>query len=295
MATTEVTTQEKIEVKEGVWRVIRHFAQDKPLGAVGAIVFAIMILIAILAPLISPNDPLTTDIPRRLTGPSLLHLMGTDEVGRDVLSRLIHGARVSIMVGIIASVVGSMGGAILGIISGYAGGRVDLYMQRVMDVLMAFPILVLAIAIMAVMGTSVTNVIIAMSIPFIPRANRVVRSVAISVKEFQFVEAARAVGASPVRIVFRHVLPNCMASYLIVATSLLGSAILIEASLSFLGLGIPPPFPSWGRSLSEAMPFYLQAPWLAIFPGIAISLAVFGANLFGDALRDVWDPRLKRL
>lgn len=295
MAKAEVISNEDKTTQEGLRTVLLNFIKDKPLGAAGGIVFIFMILVAIFAPLISPYDPLTTDIIGRLSSPSAQHLLGTDEFGRDLLSRLIYGTRVSILVGVVSSVVGSVIGAILGILSGYVGGRVDMILQRVMDVLLAFPTLILAIAIMAVMGTSIPNVIIAISIPFIARANRVVRSVAVAVKEFQYIEAAKAVGAKPIRVIFRHILPNCLASYLIVATSLLGTAILIEASLSFLGLGIPPPHPSWGRSLSEAMSFYLQAPWTAIFPGIAISLAVFGANLFGDALRDVWDPRLKRI
>ena len=167
--------------------------------------------------------------------------------------------------------------------------------QRFMDVAMAFPGLILAMALMAVLGPSLINVIIAIAIPSIPRANRVSRSVAISVKEFQYIEAARAIGVKPARIIVHHIIPNCLASYLIVVTSMLGAAILIEASLSFLGLGIPPPHPSWGRSLFQAMPYIYKAPWMGIFPGIAISLIVFAANMFGDALRDKWDPRLKRL
>ncbi|MFC1917102.1 ABC transporter permease [Chloroflexota bacterium] len=269
--------------------------RDKPLGAVGGIIFMMMIILAILAPLISPYDPITTNVANRLMSPSMTNLMGTDHLGRDLLSRVIFGAQISVLVGVAASVIGTLTGGILGLISGYVGGRFDMIIQRFLDILLAFPALILALAIMAVMGTTVINVIIAISIPFIPRANRVVRSVALSVKEFQFVEAATAVGAKPIRIIFVHILPNTLASYLIIASSLLGSAILIEASLSFLGLGIPPPYASWGRSLSEAMTYYIKAPWLAIFPGVAISLAVFGINLFGDALRDVWDPKLKRI
>ena len=287
--------KEKLAPKEGPLSVILRFAREKPLGGAGAVICIIWILVAILAPWITPYDPLTNDMPARLSPPCLAHLLGTDTLGRDVLSRLIDGARVAALVGIMSTLFGTGIGALIGIVSGYMGKRVDLYVQRVMDMLMAFPTLFLALAIMAVLGTSVTNVIIALAIPFMPRANRVVRSVAIAVKEFQYVEAARAVGARPSRIILRHLVPNCMASYLIVFTSMIGTAILIEASLSFLGLGIPPPYPSWGRSLSEAVQFMYSAPWLAIFPGVAISLVVFGANMFGDALRDVWDPRLKRL
>lgn len=287
--------QQELKSHEGVKTALFDFIKNKPLGAVGAAVFILMILVAIFAPFISPFDPVTTHIRERLAQPSLTHILGTDELGRDLLSRLIYGTRVSIMVGVLSSVIGSLIGAFIGIPSGYVGGRVDMAIQRIMDVLLAFPALIMALAIMAVLGTSIPNVIIAISIPFIPRSNRVVRSVALSVKEMQYIEAAKALGARSARVIFRHMVPNTLASYLIVITALLGNAILIEASLSFLGLGIPPPYPSWGRSLSDSMQYYLQAPWIAIFPGIAISLAVFGANLFGDALRDVWDPRLKRV
>ncbi len=293
---TTISKTEKIKTaSRNFVSTLADFAREKPLGATGGVVFLIMVLTAVFAPLISPYDPLTTNVWARLSAPSTQFLLGTDHLGRDLLSRVIHGAQISVVVGVTSAVMGTLVGGILGVISGYVGGRFDMILQRFLDVLLAFPALILALALMAVMGPSIPNVILAIGIPFIPRSNRVIRSVALSVKEFQFIEAARAIGARPARIVFYHVLPNTMASYLIIATSLLGSAILIEASLSFLGLGIPPPYPSWGRSLSEAMSYYLKAPWMAIFPGLAISLAVFGATLFGDALRDVWDPRLKRL
>ena len=281
--------------KTGVINGILRFFREKPLGAAGAVIFIIFALVAILAPLIAPYSPTRTDIPGMLAAPSLEHWFGTDELGRDILTRILYGAQMSMLVGVCATIVGTSVGAIIGIFSGFVGGRTDLIIQRIMDIIMSFPQLILAIALMAVLGPSITNVIIAIALPSIPRANRVVRSVALSVKEFQYIEAARAVGAGNFRIMFRHVLPNCMASYLIVATSMLGSAIMIEASLSFLGLGVPPPDPSWGRSLSHAMGYYNRAPWLAIFPGVAISLMVFAANMLGDALRDIWDPRLKRL
>ena len=250
---------------------------------------------ALLSPWITPYDPIDADIPVRLTAPSAEYLLGTDHLGRDVLSRIIEGTRVALLVGAGATFLGITLGLIIGVVSAYAGGRTDMYIQRLMDVWMAFPSLILALAIMAVLGSSIFNVILAIALSSIPRANRVVRSVALTVKSFQFVEAARAVGASPRRIVFRHILPNCLASYLILFTSMLGGAILIEASLSFLGLGVPPPAPSWGRSLSEAMNFLYSSYWLAVFPGVAISVLVFSANMFGDALRDVWDPRLKQM
>jgi len=294
-AETEAPSEKISAAKEGPLATVLRFAREKPLGAAGGAIFVFMVLVAILAPWISPYDPLSTEIALRLASPSWDHLLGTDALGRDVLSRLIYGAQISALVGIAATLCGTTIGTLIGIISGYLGGRWDLYIQRIMDMLMSFPSLILAIAIMAGLGSSIVNVIIAIAVPGFPRTNRVIRSVAVSVKQLQYVEAAKAVGARQSRIIFHHVLPNCLASYLIVATSTLGGAILIEASLSFLGLGIPPPHPSWGRSLFESLDSYISAPWLAIFPGLAISLVVFGANMLGDALRDVWDPRLKRL
>lgn len=294
MTTAEVTTG-VAEKKASFWSVVAGFFRAKPLGAVGAVIFVLMILVALTAQWVAPYDPITVDIMARLLPPSWSHWLGTDELGRDILSRIIFGARVSAIVGIGATLMGTTVGALIGVISGYAGGRADMVIQRIMDVILAFPSLILSLAIMSVLGGSVWNVVIAIAIPSLPRANRVARSVAVSVKEFQYIEAARAVGVKPWRIISDHVVPNTLASFLIVATSMLGGAIMVEASLSFLGLGIPPPSPSWGRSLSEAMQYFYRAPWLAVFPGVAISLVVFGANMFGDALRDIWDPRLKRL
>jgi len=294
-AKAEVLETGKLAAKEGMIATLPRFFKEKPLGATGATIFMLMIVVAILAPWITPESPTATDVAGRLAAPSLAHLLGTDELGRDVLSRLIYGTQMSMLVGVTTTLLGATIGALIGVVSGYLGGRVDMTIQRIMDIIMAFPQLILAISIMAVLGSSVINVIIAIAIPSIPRANRVVRSVAISVKEFQYIEAAKAVGAKSARIIFRHILPNCLASYLIMATAQLGSAIMVEASLSFLGLGVPPPHPSWGRSLSESMTYYYQNPLLAIFPGLAISTALFAANMFGDALRDIWDPRLKRL
>ncbi|MEE9201715.1 MAG: ABC transporter permease [Dehalococcoidia bacterium] len=295
MAQVEVLAPPEIEIREGWGTSLRHFAREKPLGAAGGILMLITILVAILAPWVAPMDPLTTHIRERLMGPSGQYLLGTDWMGRDSLSRIIYGARTSIYVGFMATLLGTTVGTLLNVFSAYRGGVVDMVVQRIMDVLLAFPTLIMALAIMAVLGASINNVIIAIAIPFIPRAGRVVRSTALAVKEQQYVEAARAVGASQWRIIFRHVLPNCMAPYLVIATALLGTAILVEASLSFLGVGVDPQTPSWGSFLAEAMEFWEESPYVAIFPGIALSLAVFGVNLLGDALRDVLDPRLKRL
>ncbi len=295
MATVEALVPEEIVVGEGWWTALHRFAREKPLGAVGGVLMIATILVAIFAPLLSPSDPLTTNPRAALMDPSSQYLLGSDWLGRDTLSRILYGARTSVYVGFMATLVGTLAGGLVNVFSAYRGGRVDMVVQRIMDVLLAFPTLIMALAIMAVLGTSANNTIIAIAIPFIPRAGRVVRSAALAVKDSQYVEIARAVGCSPMRIVFRHVIPNCIAPYLIIASALLGTAILVEASLSFLGLGVDPQTPSWGSSLAEAMEFWEDSPWLAIFPGIAISLAIFGVNLLGDALRDVLDPRLKLL
>jgi len=301
MVTAKLAPRNRLTGPKGIRAAVWEFAQAKPLGAIAGAIFLIMIIIAVLEYIpgvstwITPYDPLTTDIPARLLPPSWLHLMGTDNLGRDLFSRLIAGTQTAMTIGVTASFIGTTIGSIIGIVSGYLGGKTDMLIQRLMDMIMAFPYLVLIIAIMTVLGGSIANVIFAISFGMIPFGNRLARSVTISVKEFVFIEAAQAVGASTFRIIWRHLIPNCTASYLIVLTSSLSGAILAEASLSFLGLGVPPPHPSWGRELFDAMQHFYSYPWLAIFPGIFISLAVFGANLLGDALRDVWDPRLKRL
>ncbi len=295
MATVEAFAPEEIVGSEGWGAILRRFAREKPLGAAGAVLVILTILVAIFAPLLAPVDPLSTNPRAALMGPSRQYLLGSDWLGRDSLSRIIYGARTSIYVGFLATLLGTVVGSLLNVFSAYRGGTIDMLVQRLMDVLLAFPTLIMALAIMAVLGTSVNNTIIAIAIPFIPRTGRVVRSAVLTVKESQYVEVSQAVGCSPLRLIFRHVIPNCVAPYLIIASALLGTAILVEASLSFLGLGVDPQTPSWGSFLAEAMEFWEDSPWLAIFPGIAISLAIFGVNLFGDALRDVLDPRLKQL
>ena len=229
-----------------------------------------------------------------MSAPSLRFPLGTDNLGRDMLSRAIWGARLSMMVGFVATILGTGSGAVIALTSAYMGGKADLITQRFMDVIWAFPSLVVAIIIIAVLGRSLTNVIIAISIVVVPSTARVVRSSVLVVKESDYVQAAQALGAGQWRIIFRHVAPNCIAPYIIIATATLGGAIITEASLSFLGLGIPPPAPSWGRDLfGSAQKFAELAPWMPIVPGAAISLAVYGFNLFGDAMRDVLDPRLR--
>jgi peptide/nickel transport system permease protein len=295
IAKSEDVAEKEPFIKTGFGASLARFIREKPLGTAGAIIFLVAILVAIFAPLISPYNPNSPDIFMRLQSPSAQHLLGTDELGRDILSRILWGARISMLIGVVSTLIGTVVGATIGIISGYAGGKTDMIIQRFMDMLMAFPPLVLVLAMMAALGPSVLNVIIAITIPMMAPANRVSRSVTLSVKELQHIEAVKALGARPFRVIFRHVVPNALPSYIIVATSMLGGVILVEASLSFLGMGVPPPNPSWGRSLNEAMNWIYSTPLLAVWPGLAITLVVFGVNVFGDALRDILDPRLKRL
>jgi len=275
------------------WRGgIRHFGRRYPLGAAGALLMAVLVFGALFADLITFHDPLQTDAPLSLARPSAAHWMGADFMGRDIYSRIVHGARISLAVGIGSTLLGCVFGTAIGLSSGYLGGWVDLLAQRVIDILQALPLLVLALVMAAALGPSLRNTIIAIAIPLIPSVARVIRSNTLALRELPFVEAARAIGMSEFRIAVRHVLPNTLAPVIVLATAQLGAAILTEASLSFLGLGIPEPYPSWGRMLSESAAEYVRtAPWLVIFPGLAISLTVFGTNLLGDALRDMLDPR----
>ncbi len=271
----------------------RNFIVRKPLGAVGAAIILLMTALAVLAPVIA-GDPLKLNIVDALESPSGKYLLGTDDFGRDLWSRIVNGAQISLIVGFSAVALGSGTGGVLGLISAFYGGKVDIIVQRAMDTLMSIPTLILALAIMASLGTGLMNVVLAIGIVQIPRANRIVRSQAFAVKQSEFALAARSIGAGDVRIMALHIFPQCVAPWLIIATAGLGTAIISEASLSFLGLGVPPPEPSWGGMLSgRAREFYSVAPWLAIWPGVAISLAVYGFNLFGDAVRDVLDPRLR--
>jgi len=266
----------------------------KPLGAAGLTVVILLLFTAIFAEVLSPYDPLYMTFTDRFEAPNAKHPLGTDNFGRDILSYIIHGSRISLFVGFFCVLLGTGTGAIWGVVSGYAGRRFDLFSQRFIDILLGFPALVFALALVAGLGSSLSNTIIAISITFVPRTTRVVRASAITVKEMTYVDAARVNGCSPLRIILFHVLPNCAAPYLIMATSLLGTAILTEASLSFLGVGVPPPHAAWGRMLSGiGRDFLVTAPWISVFPGVAISIVVLAFNLFGDALRDLWDPRLR--
>jgi peptide/nickel transport system permease protein len=248
---------------------------------------------------VAPYDPLTVDYSAQLAAPSWQHWLGTDSFGRDVLSRIIYGARTALAIGFIASFIGSTLGAVIGVVSAYFGGKIDLLIQGVMDVVLSFPIIVLAITVVAILGNYLVlgidiNLIFAIALPMVPRVERVVRASALAIRELPYVDAARAAGFSHTRIIFRHIVPNVTAPYLIMLTAFVAQAILAEASLSFLGLGVTEPTPSWGLMLSgSAADFYEQAPWMIVFPGIAISMGVFAFNLFGDSLRDWLDPKIK--
>jgi peptide/nickel transport system permease protein len=271
-----------------------HFVRYKPLGAAGGIVLALLILAAVFAPWIAPRAPYAPHVAFQYAPPGGEFLLGGDHLGRDVLSRLIYGARISLRVGVFSVLIGITGGTLLGIASAYIGGKVDLIIQRVVDALMAFPPIILALGLMAARGASENNVIIALVAILLPGATRVVRSQTLSIKELDYTLAARAIGAGPGRIMIRHILPNVMANFIVLSTISLGFAIIIEASLSFLGVGISPDFPTWGGMLTLGASKYINlAPWLAVFPGIAIAVVVFSVNLLGDALRDVLDPKLR--
>ena len=293
-----VSTEHKIEdsntrvTQRSVWYKIKRLCQRYPLGAIGSFIVFIVVFAAVFADVVAPYDPTQTNAKMSLSVPSAAMLFGGDMMGRDVLSRIIHGARISLAVGIGSTVLGGLLGTIIGLMCGYFLGWFDLIIQRIIDMMQALPLLVMALVMAASLGPSLENTIIAISIPLVPQVARVIRSNVLSLREMPFVEAARSVGMSNGRIAFRHILPNTLAPLIVLGTAQLGSAILTEASLSFLGLGVPEPYPSWGRMLSESAAEYVRvAPWLVIFPGIAISAAVFGANLMGDAVRDYLDPR----
>jgi peptide/nickel transport system permease protein len=274
-------------------RVIR-FCRQRPLGAIGGLIFLIMVFTALTADWIAPYNPLINDYKAMLSPPSINHFMGTDAHGRDVLSRIIYGSRTALLVGFSSSFCGTMLGAIIGVICAYFGGKTDVIVQRFMEILLSFPLIVMALAMMAVLGTGILNVIVAITIPMVPRSAQVIRSCALSIRNMPYVDAARACGFGHIRIMFRHILPNVAAPFLILVTAYLGGAILTEASLSFLGVGVAEPTAAWGLMLKgAAVTFAESAPWMAIFPGLAISGAVFAFNIFGDSLRDELDPKLR--
>lgn len=276
---------------------VRHagsFSRRKPLGALGAVVLIAIVIIALFAPVISPHDPYQINADFTFNPPSKTFPLGTDHLGQDVMSRLFYGARLSLTVGIVSVLIGITGGFALGVVTAYVGGALDLISQRIIDAMIAFPAIILAMAILAVLGASVTNVIVALIFVMVPPTVRTVRAQVLSIKEMDHVLAARAIGCSPARIMVFHIAPNCLAIYIVLTTITLGFAIIIEASLSFLGIGVEPGTPTWGGMLTTSVQQHIKtAPWMSLSPGIALAAVVFSFNWLGDALRDVLDPRLR--
>ena len=270
------------------------FCRRQPLGTVGLLLVLVMAVAGLSAEWIAPYSPTSNDFAAMMEPPSWAHLMGTDQFGRDLLSRIVFGARTALIVGFSCAILGGLAGLVLGVVSAYFGGRLDLFLQRVFDVVMAFPLIIMALAVIAIFGSGVYNVIVAITIPLIPRCARVVRSSALAIREVPYIDAARACGFGHTRVILRHMTPNVMAPFLIMLTAFVGQAILAEASLSYLGLGVQEPTAAWGLMLQGgAEEFASTAPWIAVFPGLAIALTVFGFSLFGDALRDALDPKLR--
>ena len=281
-------------VRPTIWMRCLHFVRREPLGAFGLALVIVMAVVGSMAEFIAPYNPTANDFTAMTEAPSKAHLLGTDQFGRDLLSRLIYGARTAMIVGLSSAFIGGVIGLLLGVGSAYFGGLIDLILQRIFDIVMAFPLIILALAVVSIFGTGVQNVIIAITIPLIPRCARVVRSSALAIREIPYVDAARACGFSHSRISLRHMVPNVMAPFLIMITASVGQAVLAEASLSYLGLGVQEPVPAWGLMLQGGAEEYAStAPWIAIFPGLAIMLSVLGVNLFGDAMRDILDPKMR--
>jgi peptide/nickel transport system permease protein len=275
-------------------RSLKFFRREL-LGTFGLALVLVMAASGLSAELIAPYSPTANDFGAMMEAPSWAHPLGTDQFGRDLLSRIIFGARTAMIVGLASALVGGTAGLVLGVASAYFGGKTDLILQRVFDVVMAFPLIIMALAVVAIFGTGVQNVIVAITIPLIPRCARVVRSSALAIREIPYVDAARALGFGHARIILCHMVPNVMAPFLIMVTAFVGQAILAEASLSYLGLGVQEPVPAWGLMLQGGAEEYAStAPWIAVFPGVAIVLSVLGINLFGDALRDTLDPKLRK-
>jgi ABC-type dipeptide/oligopeptide/nickel transport system permease subunit len=304
-ATPLVVTERRspAAIARGRWRrrgiAVARLVRRQPVGAASGLIIVAVVAVALLSPVLAPYDPQRFNLdprglPIRLRPPDAAFPLGTDALGRDVLSRLVYGARVSLLVGFASVALGTLAGTLLGLLSGYAGGRVDNLIQRAVDTTMAIPGIVLALAVMSVLGQSLANIILVIGIVIAPGACRVVRGTVLAIKEQTFVDAARAAGAAPARVLLRHILPNVSAPILVIASVWLGNAIVIESALSFLGLGTPPPTPTWGGMLGgEGRRTLETAPYLAIFPGLAISIVVLAFNMLGDAVRDLLDPRLR--
>jgi peptide/nickel transport system permease protein len=270
------------------------FCRRQPLGTFGLVIVFVILVAGLFAEVLAPYAPTANDFAAMTEPPSWQHMLGTDQFGRDLLSRIVFGARTALIVGLTCAIVGGFSGLILGVGSAYFGGRTDTILQRIFDIVMAFPLIIMALAVVSIFGTGVHNVILAITIPLVPRCARVVRSSALSIRQLPYVDAARACGFSHSRIILRHMVPNVMAPFLVLITAFVGQAILAEASLSYLGLGVQEPTPAWGLMLQGGAEEYAEtAPWIAVFPGLAIAATVFGISLFGDALRDVLDPKMR--
>ena len=294
MSATIMVRDDELPVRLSLIARAKRFCQRQKLGTFGLFLVIVMTIAGFTAELIAPYSPTANDFASMMEPPSLSHWLGTDQFGRDLLSRIIYGARTALIVGLSSALVGGSAGLVLGVGSAYFGGKADLILQRIFDIIMAFPLIILALAVVSIFGTGVQNVIFAITIPLIPRCARVVRASALAIREVPYVDAARACGYGHMRIIMMHMAPNVMAPFLIMITAFVGQAILAEASLSYLGLGVQEPVPAWGLMLQGGAEEYAStAPWIAIFPGLAIMLSVLGINLFGDALRDALDPKLR--
>ena len=292
--TAAVLLDEHGRTPRGLWRITTTFFRRQPVGAIGVVLVLIFGLAGIFAESLAPYSPTSNDFAAMTEPPSWAHWLGTDQLGRDLFSRILYGARTAFIVGLTSSVIGGLSGLVIGVGSAYFGGQIDLWLQRVIDIVMAFPAIIMALAIVSIFGTGLHNVILAITIPGIPRCARIVRSSALAIREVPYVDAARALGYGHTRIILHHMVPNVMGPFLVVITAFVGQAILAEAALSYLGLGVQEPVPAWGLMLQGGAEEYAStAPWIAIFPGLAIALTVFGFSLFGDSLRDALDPKLR--
>src|SRR3954449_9005050 len=280
--------------QRGPFAVVWNFLRRQPVGSIGMFLVLVFGLAGIFADVLAPYNPTANDFLAMTEPPSWAHLLGTDQLGRDLMSRILYGARTAFLVGLTSALVGGFAGLILGVASAYFGGQIDLWLQRIIDIFMSFPLIIMALAVVSIFGTGIENVIAAITIPLVPRCARVVRSSALAIREVPYVDAARALGYGHIRIIMYHMVPNVMGPFLVIITAFVGQAILAEASLSYLGLGVQEPVPAWGLMLQGGAEEYASsAPWIAIFPGLAIMLSVLGINLFGDALRDTLDPKLR--
>ena len=294
LARPDVTSRPATRPRPGRVGRLREFVADKPLGACGGAMILLLLCAAVAAPWIAPYPYDVGSAADRLLWPSLAHPFGTDANGRDMLSRILWGARISVTVGFGAVLISTVLAVTVGVISGYFGGWLDLLVQRLVDVWISFPALVLLVSLVAIMGPGLWSVTVILGILLAPGTSRVVRSAVIGIRHLPYIESAGCIGAGHLHVIRRYILPNVFAPILVLATVQLGTAILAESTLSFLGYGIPPPYPAWGAMLSgTGRAYMLQSPWLSIWPGLAISLAVFGFNMLGDALRDILDPRLR--